>query len=292
MDIAFASSTALPVLRRLHSTRALPNITSRRPRSVPRCMAMPTKSAQPPDPPAGDDDDDDFASFDPSLFAPEEQESRDPFWKRVDVSETFSPLRPEEEEALREKIPAPVANFLIRRANDAVRLRSPPAPEDDSFTARLMRDLPPDTPDPNAEENLPFRDYVYTTSSGAPSFRRRGSSLFGGGDGLPDPGEDGLVGEPLDPDDPEAVDDIDPNDRWAGAPHREKRVLSLFVGQYDSVDEQAARLGYGVLSLFALWIILKLVFAVVSFFLSFTFSFLAIFALSAGIFVTFFLLRW
>lgn len=222
----------------------------------------------------------------PPLFVDDEQRG---YWKAVDVGETFAPIRPDEEALLREKVPERIANFLLARADDAVRLRTPRSGSDNSFMGQLLSDLPPDVPDWDAPLNAEYRDYVYVTTTGPPSFRRKGSSLFGGGDGLPDPDRDGFVGNPFvdSAGEPEIKPGRDPTVKSRADP----RLMSLFIGQVDSIDEQAGRTGYAILAMVSLWFLLKLFFGIISFFLSFTFSFFAIFALSAGIFVLFFFLR-
>lgn len=222
----------------------------------------------------------------PPLFVDERTNS---FWKSVDTDDSFAPIRPEEEAVLRERIPKRFANFLLARADDAVRLRSPRSRADNSFIGQLLNELPPDTPDWDSPVNAEYRDYVYVTTTGPPSFRRKGSSLFGGGDGLPDLDDQGLVGDPYVDHQGDPV--IRPAQPPGASPASHPRLMSLFVGQVDSIDEQAGRTGYALLAVFALWISLKLFFGIISFFLSFTFSFFAIFALSAGIFVLFFFLK-
>lgn len=69
----------------------------------------------------------------------------------------------------------------------------------------------------------------------------------------------------------------------------EKR--NLFLSRESEADLEAKRVGYGALAVILLLIIGKFLSALVSFFISFTFSFLAIFALSAGIFIVFVLVR-
>lgn len=192
----------------------------------------------------------------------------------MDVTTALEPLSELEKSRLREKLPLKIANFLIRRADDAVRLRETRGDTDTTFLSRLLRDLPSDVVDWENAENKEYRSYVYETSLGAPSFRRRGSSLFGGGDGLPDltpPGEATMAG------------------KEGGG--EDVRRYSLFVGNVGGIDEQASKAGYSVLALLAIVIIAKLMFGLVSFFVSFTFSFFAIFALSAAIFMVFFLFK-
>lgn len=203
-----------------------------------------------------------------SLFTDEEDVA---FWNSIDVAKAFGPITDAEKAALREKLPRRVAEFLIRRADAAIAQRTA-QPSDATFIGRMLNDLPPDVTDWERPENAEFRDYVYETATGPPAFRRRGSSLFGGGDGLADVEDrSNVVGE--------------------NGERKGNMVYSLFVGNVGSVDEQASRVGYSLLVVAAAYILFKLIMAVVSFFVSFTFSFLAIFALSAGIFVVFFLLR-
>lgn len=224
----------------------------------------------------------------PPLFVEDYNQN---MWNSADVSKVFSPLQPDEEELLREKLPRRIAEFLIDRAGDATRLRQPRQASDNSFMGRMLSNLPPDTPDWDDPVNEEYRDYVYVTTVGPPSFRRQNSSVLGGGDGLPEPDEDGLIGRPYTTTDGEPVirpvDSPDRLDRRWSQP----RLVSLFVGEVNSIDEQASRLVYSILGILSFAFVLKLIFAVISFFLSFTFSFFAIFALSAGLFVLFFLFR-
>lgn len=189
------------------------------------------------------------------------------------MNAAFGPITDEEKARLREKLPRRLAEFLIRRADEAVRQRDA-IHTDKTFFGRLLKDLPPDVVDWEAEENEEYKDYVYETTLGPPSFRRRGSSLFGGGDGLPD------------------VEDVSGKTELVDANEvPRKGVWSLFVGNVNSVDEQASKLGYSLMVLVAAFVLFRVAVALVSFFVSFTFSFFAIFALSAGIFVVFLLLR-
>ncbi|CAN8071607.1 unnamed protein product [Agarophyton chilense] len=203
------------------------------------------------------------------------EEDGNQLWDTTDVAKALQPLTEQEKHRLRTKLPTKLANFIIRRADAAVRLRNT-KPGDSSIVGKLLTDLPPDRVAWDDPENAEFRDYVYETITGPPSFRRPGSSLFNGGDGLPDMDDLPDAGELI--------------DHATGRPVT-KKLMSMFVGNVNSVDEQAAKVGYTLLALFVLLIGAKIVFALVSFFLSFTFSFLAIFALSAGIFVVFYLFR-
>lgn len=205
-----------------------------------------------------------------SLFVNEEQVA---FWNSLDTKSAFGPLTEEEKARLREKLPRRLAEFLIRRADDAVEQRDA-IHTDKTFFGRLFKDMPPDVPDQDSEDNEEFKDYVYESTLGPPSYRRRGSSLFGGGDGLPD------------------VEDVSGKTEIVeGKKVARKNIWSLFVGNVNSVDEQASKVGYSLLVLVAAFVLFRVLVAFVSFFVSFTFSFFAIFALSAGIFVVFFLLR-
>lgn len=204
------------------------------------------------------------------LFVDEDQVA---FWNSLDMKGAFGPITEEEKARLREKLPRRLAEFLIRRADAAVRQRDA-IHTDKTFFGRLLKDLPPDVVDWEAEENEEYKDFVYETTLGPPSYRRRGSSLFGGGDGLPD------------------VEDVSGKTELVdGNEVPRKGVWSLFVGNANSVDEQASKLGYSLLVLLAAFILFRVLVTLVSFFVSFTFSFFAIFALSAGIFVIFVLLR-
>lgn len=234
-----------------------------------------------------------FVAEDPPLFA---DDSLEQLWDSTDAESIFSPLRDEEEAILREKLPRRLAEFFIDRAGDAARLRTPRTPSDTSFVGRLLSDMPPETPDWEDAVNDEYRDYVYVTTTGPPtgSYRwRKGSALFGGNDGLPDPDPaTGMIGTAfVGPDGQQVIRPVTDPAKQRANQSTEPRLVSLFVGQVNSIDEQAARLGYGALAILAVWFILKLVFAVISFFLSFTFSFFAIFALSAGLFVLFFFIR-
>ncbi|KAI0567395.1 hypothetical protein FGB62_2g121 [Gracilaria domingensis] len=113
------------------------------------------------------------------------EENDKPLWDTIDVSKALQPLTEEEKQRLRAKLPKRLANFLIRRADAAVRLRNT-KPGDSTFIGSFLKDLPPDRVAWDDPANEEFRDYVYETTTGPPSYRRQGSSLFGGGDGLPE----------------------------------------------------------------------------------------------------------
>lgn len=252
-----------------------------------------SSSTSAPSRPNDDDGPPLFVADDPPLFADDAMEQ---LWDSTDTDSIFSPLRDEEEAILREKLPRRLAEFFIDRAGDAARLRTPRTPSDTSFVGRLLSDMPPETPDWEDAVNDEYRDYVYVTTTEPPtgSYRwRRGSALFGGNDGLPDlDPATGMIGSAfVGPDGQQVIRPVTDPAKQPVDRSTEPRLVSLFVGQVNSIDEQAARLGYGALAILAVWFILKLVFAVISFFLSFTFSFFAIFALSAGLFVLFFFIR-
>lgn len=170
------------------------------------------------------------------------------FWEEGGWSDATAPLTEGEKRVLKERLPGPVAGFLIRRAEGGGERQG-------ALWERVAKDLPPDVVVVEDEE---YEGYVYDSVGGVPAFRRQGSSLFGGGDGVREETE---------------------------------RGQSLFLGNVGSVDEQASQVGYSALALIVAWIVLKLLFTFIQFFVSFTFSFFAIFALSAGIFVVFFFFR-
>lgn len=213
-----------------------------------------------------------------SPFVDEDDTQRGKFWERFQEQTTLTPLTEEEKQILREKLPGPMASFLIRRADDAAELRDAPS-EKSEFLRKAFKDIPPDVIDWEVEWEAggEYSDYLYETATEPPQFRRKGTKLFGGGDGLPDEL----------PDAPKKDGDDDGDE--LGRPTR--KLMSLFVGNVGGIDEQAASLGYIFAGLFGVWILFKIVAAIVSFFVSFTFSFFAIFALSAGIFMVFFFLR-
>lgn len=215
-----------------------------------------------------------------SPFVDEDDTQRGSFWERFKEQTTLTPLTEEEKQILREKLPGSVASFLIRRADDVAELRDAPS-EKSEFLRKAFKDIPPDVIDWEAEWEAggEYSDYLYETVTGPPQFRRKGTRLFGGGDGLPDEL----------PDAPKNEEDGDEDEDDLERPTR--KLMSLFVGNVGGIDEQAASLGYIFAGLFGVWILFKIVAAIVSFFVSFTFSFFAIFALSAGIFMVFFFLR-
>lgn len=194
-----------------------------------------------------------------------------PFWDNVNVSTAMGPLTDEEKATLRDRLPKRVAEFLIKRAEDATDVRN------NTGERSLLKtlDLAPEVPEWDDDDDE-YKDYVYDSVGGVPQFRRQGNAFFGGSDGLPDI-----------PD----TSNIDANVIDVGEGADKNRVQSLFVGNVNSVDERAAQIGYSVVGLCLFLLLFKIITAVVSFFVSFTFSFLAIFALSAGIFVVFFVLR-
>lgn len=208
------------------------------------------------------------------LFVEEKERA---FWDTIDVRSAFDPLSDEEKALLEERLPARVAQFLIRRADGAVKLRES-LNDKNSFFGKILKDMPPDRDERTDWENEideEFKDYVYESAAGPPTFRRRGSSLFGGGDGLPDVEDTSNA---------QGVIDV-------GEGEPPKKLVSLFVGEVGGLNEQASRLGYSIIALLIAWLVIKIIVAAISFFVSFTFSFVAIFALSAGIFMVFFFLR-
>ncbi len=66
---------------------------------------------------------------------------------------------------------------------------------------------------------------------------------------------------------------------------------SLFMDEDSQADADAKQAGYGALALFALFVLFKTAASLVGFFVNSAFSFLAIFALSAGIFMVIILFR-
>lgn len=66
---------------------------------------------------------------------------------------------------------------------------------------------------------------------------------------------------------------------------------SLFVEEGSQAEIEARQVGYGALAIFTLFVLFKTAASLVGFFVNFTFSFLAIFALSAGIFMVFIFFR-
>lgn len=238
------------------------------------------------DEPVFDDQTDDLPmppEEDPPLFVHPPQAT---WFRPADLDETFAPITDEEAALLREKIPRRLANFFLQRADDAVRLRSRRDPADKSFIGRLLNDLPPSAADRPAADSAELRDYVFVTTVGPPDFRRTGSRLFGGADGFPESDDYGLVGRPY-------VDELtgEPIVRPALENAIQPRLVSLFVGNIASVDEQASRIGNGILAIFTLYVLIKVASAAIAFFFNFSFSFFAIFALSSGLFVVFVLLR-
>lgn len=200
-----------------------------------------------------------------NLFVNGDEQRR--FINSLDINTAFNPLTPEEKQKLREKLPKQVAEFLIRRADAAVEQRDLfKKGKGKGIWGTLLEDLEPEVIDWESQSNDEFSDYVYDSVAQKPGFVRRGSRLFGGGDG---------------------VVQVSKEDTEEGT----KGTWSLFVGNPSGINEQASKVGYGVLALLVALLLFKVVIALVSFFVSFTFSFFAIFALSAGIFVVFFLLR-
>jgi hypothetical protein len=209
----------------------------------------------------------------------------DAFWAAAaDAVPLSAPLTPDERDALTAQLPGPVARFLIRRADEALQ------PDDDSgglgagggagsgadmarktrsrLSARAREWLGPQVLGPDREDDDFYSEYVFETVD---QDADRVSYWRQSGDGE---GEDGMEGYEPGP--------------TAAVP---TKTVSIFTGSPHDQSEQAQQVGYALLGLGLLIVAFKIILAFVQFFVSFTFSFFAIFALSAGIFVFFFILR-
>lgn len=251
---------------------------------------------------SGDDGNDDDEE-EPPLFAPESR--AEAFWASAAESVSLErPLTEEERERLMEKLPASIAKFLIRRADEAVVMSKDGEDDsDDVFSKRRERliararawlgNSPMDEPD----EEL-YKDFMYETvdRDQTPLWAQREVAKNGppGGDDLVESDgadensqENSSVGR-------SASQNFDSDDQMnisGNAAAIATKMVSMFRGSPSDPKEQAQLLIYAISGLIVLVICLKIALAFVQFFVSFTFSFLAIFALSAGIFVFFYVLR-
>lgn len=190
------------------------------------------------------------------------------------------PLTPDERAAVLRSLPRPIARFLIRRADEALSGDEVGGAIGDSGRAAQLR-------------RQRARQWL------------RAKKGAGGVDG------EGKEEGAMDEDDwyreyvRDEIDDgtmdeygraVDqsvyaPTPRVDGADRPLEGEVAVFAGGPADAPEQAQTLAYGVLSFIVAAIAFKILFAFLQFFVSFTFSFFAIFALSAGIFVFFFLLK-
>lgn len=175
-----------------------------------------------------------------------------------------APLTPDERAAVLRALPRPIARFLIRRADEAY---SPPpsaSPSGDAAAARARR-ASSWLGKGGVDEDAWYRDYIRD-----------------------DYGKIDQFGRPVETEEREVEDVYAERPRLDGL--REGEV-ALFAGAPGDGTDTREQVGYGVAGVLVALIALKVILAFVQFFVSFTFSFLAIFALSAGVFVFFFLLR-
>lgn len=138
------------------------------------------------------------------------------------------PLTEEDLQNVRDKLPKPIADFVIRRVTDAPVRR-------DTVLYKYSRESVDVNMEIDEEVEREYEDYLYENE------------------------------------------------------YNEKR--NLFLSRESEADLESRRIGYGTLAVLLLLVIAKFLSALVGFFISFTFSFLAIFALSAGIFIVFVLFR-
>lgn len=191
-----------------------------------------------------------------------------------------APLTPEERAAVLRTLPRPVARFLIRRADEAL------SGEDSAETGG------------NGDRAAQLR-------------KLRARRWLRAGDATGAKGEEGKDGDAVDEDDwyreyvRDGMDDgvmdefgravegpvFAPTPRVEGVERPLEGEVAVFAGGPTDAPEQAQTLAYGAISFVVAAIAFKILFAFLQFFVSFTFSFFAIFALSAGIFVFFFLLK-
>lgn len=178
-----------------------------------------------------------------------------------------APLTPDERAAVLRALPRPIARFLIRRADEAY---SPPpsvSPSGDAAAARARR-ASSWLGKGGVDEDAWYRDYIRD-----------------------DYGKIDEFGRPVER---EKREEREVEEVYAEKPRldglREGEV-ALFAGAPGDGTDTREQVGYGVAGVLVALIALKVILAFVQFFVSFTFSFLAIFALSAGVFVFFFLLR-
>lgn len=240
-----------------------------------------------------------FDDEEPTIFAPESRAQA--LWasvaERVSLDRPFSA---EEQERLMQKLPAPIAKFLIRRAEEAVMPTDDGSDNRDEIFSRRRERLiarakawlghfPMDEPDESA-----FDEYMYETvdmdktpvwshQDGSSDNSTRERDDRNGGD----PDADKSVGRRASSN----SESGNQADSSGGVASVATRMVSIFRGSPTSAKEQSQLLAAAIVGLAVLAICLKIALAFAQFFLSFTFSFLAIFALSAGIFVFFYIIR-
>jgi hypothetical protein len=233
--------------------------------------------------------DEDAPRAEQPIFAPDS--AADAFWAEVtDNGALDRPLTQSEQDELLERFPGPIARFLIRRANqvlksdeDVRRRRS-----ERGTLGSIMNANEPPEPEEVGEDW--YQDYVFETLDersdprAASRFRNRASNTV---DTAGNSAEDERFADPL----AEEETDVMMDSNGTAVKVRKTKVVSLFAGSPEDASEQAQLVGYAIAGLLLLILALKLIFAFLQFFVSFTFSFVAIFALSAGIFVFFVLLR-
>lgn len=232
---------------------------------------------------------------------PQKTASEEAWAKIVDTVSISEPLSDDEREKLMTKLPDPIARFLIRRAEYGLSgdLKTKTTEEERGTLTSFMRENPPLRVDETRENNIKdimfdkpapaFEDlYFNRRTSDRPSRKFEDAKeeeeylreLYWNYDDYVTKSKKRKKAT-FSPLESEAFSD-------AIAPQSEP---SPFVGSPSDPGEQAQQLAYGFLVLVLALIALKVVLAFVQFFVSFSFSFFAIFALSAGIFVFFFILR-
>lgn len=183
-------------------------------------------------------------------------EDKDEFWNDIDIME--KPLTQKEKDALMKKLPAPIARFIVKRAQGTEK-------ESRKGFLEAFDDI-----------NPVYDDESYSYEPNWDKRLRPNSQI-----------DDAEV---WDPDKGLNTADLQEDENGKIKP-RKKTRLGLFMGKMDENKRKAEDVGLAVIGLVFLIIGGKLFFSLVSFFLRFSFSFLAIFALSAGIFFVFYLLN-
>jgi hypothetical protein len=264
--------------------RALPLSSGNGPAGRNTCPARARpRTAMPPL--AVDDSisDEDAPRAERPLFAPDS--SADDFWAAVTENGTLDrPLTESEEEEVLKRFPGPIARFLIRRANQVLTNEEEIKKRRGSrgVIGPLMNERGSQEPEQVGEDW--YKDYVFETLDDRSNpFDRQYQNRTRESDEETEATGGGVASSDGD-------GDSNVNNDGTIAPGK-TRILSMFTGSPDDAGEQAQLVGYALAGLFLMILAFKLLLAFVQFFVSFTFSFFAIFALSAGIFVFFYLLR-
>ena len=189
----------------------------------------------------------------------EEADDKDAFWNRLDVMQ--KPLTVEEKEIVMRKLPRPIARFLIRRAEGS---------EKGDRKGWL---------DAFVDDDPQYGDEDYIKDSDL----KRKSDL--------DEMEDGNV---MYPDQIVSEKDLltkEEEEEKRREDRRRSGGQSLFIDPKSIGKQKIEEIGLSVFALIFLFAGFKVFFSVLTFFIAFSYKFLIIFVVSAGIFVGFYLLQ-